>query len=345
MTKILAIVGKDIKQITRNRFMAVITFLSIFAFALVYYLLPAKVEERLEIGLYLEKGRSVVEKELKDEEGLEVTWADSQKELRKLVADRDVQVGFSFTFPDSKPEVKQYVSSDTPPEIREAGEVIGREFALSLAGGHLPVDIEEEVIGPDLVGRQVPLRDELRVLFVVMVLLVEVYALANLLVDEIRLKTIRALLVTPVSAGDFLTAKSVTGISLAFSEGTLMAILIGVLTVDTVVPVLILLFLGAVLVTGLAFLVGALSRDMLAIIGWGTVLFIALALPALSLVFPGVTNPYISIIPTDNLIRALNGVVNQGLSLTRFTSEIMYLILYDAVLFTAGFLVLRRRLS
>jgi ABC-2 type transport system permease protein len=334
--KILAIVGKDIKQITRNRFLAVITFLSIFVFALVYYLLPAHVEEQLKVGLFLERGRPAIEEQLKDEKGLKVTWADSPAEVRKLVTEGKVH---------SKPVVKQYVSSETPLEVRESGRVIGREFALSLTGGRLPVNIDEVIIGPDLMGRQVPLRNELRVLFVVMVLLVELYTLSNLLVDEIRLRTIKALLVTPVSVGDFMAAKSITGISLAFSEGVLIALLVRVLTLDTLLAVLILLFLGAILVTGLAFLVGALSRDIFSIIAWGTMLFIVLALPAITLILPGATSPYIAVIPTDSLIVAMNGVVNQGIALRRFAPEIIYLILYDAVLFTAGFFVLRKRLT
>ncbi len=345
MSRILAVVGKDIKQITRNRFMAVITLLSIFVFALIYYLLPGNVEEQLDIGLFIEKGRSAVEDELEEEEGLKVTWADSQAELKRLVIDGDVQVGFAFTFSDSKARARQYISAETPDEIREAGGAIGREFAAALAGGALPIELEEKVVGPDLTGRQVPLRDELRILFLVMVLLVEIYALANLLVDEIRQRTVKALLVTPLSIGDFMSAKSVTGISLAFSESILMALLVGAMTLGTALPVILLLFLGAVLVTGIAFFVGASSADMFGIIAKATVVFIVLALPAVSLIFPGVSTPYIALLPTDALIQSLNGVVNQGFALDTFRTELAVLFLWDALLFTLGFWLLRRRLA
>lgn len=54
MSRIAAIVRKDLAQMLRNRFVAVISVLFIVAYALMYYLLPSDVEEVFKLGFHLE---------------------------------------------------------------------------------------------------------------------------------------------------------------------------------------------------------------------------------------------------------------------------------------------------
>jgi ABC-2 type transport system permease protein len=347
MSRILAVVGKDIRQISRNRFMAVITVISILAFAGIYYLMPSEIDETFEVGVYLERGRPQLERALEEEpqEGMNVTWADSPSELRRLVRERDVQVGFSVVFDNDRPVVTQYVSAETPEEIREAGEAFGREFGFLLAGRLLPVELEPRVIGPDRVDAALPLRDRLRILLLTAIVLIEVFALSELLAAEVRLRTVKALLVTPISVRDFLTAKGITGSSMAFAEGLVGGLLLRIIDLQTIVPVAVFLLFGALLVTALAFLIGAVAREMLSVIGLGTVAYVVLLLPGFSLILPGFESPLIRAIPTDPLIRAIDGFANQGQSLGAYLPELGYLAASSLVLFAAGYQVLRARLK
>ena len=343
MNRIFAIVKKDIAQISRNKFIAVISFLAIFVYALIYFLLPSEIDEGFKIGLYLETGREVVEEQLAEEEGLEIKWADSENELKKIIEDKEAEVGFSFVF-DAKPVVKLYFSSETPEEIKEAGGTVGREFAYNLLGYQLPIETEEIVIGPDMLGQQIPLRDKIRLLFLIIIPLVEIYALSNLLVDEIQRKTVMALLVTPVSVLDFMSAKAITGILLAFSESLFAALLLKILNLDVLFPLIVFLFLGSVLATGVSFIIGAFSRDFVAAAMWGMPFLLILIIPALPLIFPAAFSPWLKAIPTYYMIEALDGIVNYNISFSQYISQVVYLILFSFFFFAAGFLILKRRL-
>lgn len=343
MSRIFAIVKKDFIQISRNKFIAAISFLAIFVYALIYFLLPVEIEEGFKIGLYLEKGREAVEEQLSGEEGLEIKWAGSEGELKKIIEDKEAEVGFSFVFGE-KPVVKLYFSSETPEEIKEAGATFSREFAYNLLGYQLPVEIEETVIGHDMLGQQIPFRDKIRLLFLIIIPLIEIYALSNLLVDEIQRKTVMALLVTPVSVLDFLFAKAIVGVSLAFFESLLAALLLQILNLEVFFPLIVFLFLGSVLATGAAFIIGAFSRDFVAAAMWGMPFLLILIIPSVVLLFPAAFSPWLKTIPTYYMIEALDGIVNYNISFSQYISQVMYLVLFSSAFFTAGFLILKRRL-
>ncbi|HDP69476.1 MAG TPA: ABC transporter permease [Actinobacteria bacterium] len=345
MNRVLSIVKKDVTQIFRNRFMAVITFLAIFIYAIVFHVMPSKVEETYSMGFYFEKGREAVEEQISEEEGVEAVWADNEKELKKLVEDEDVQAGLSFTLPEGKPKIVLYTSSQTPEEIREAGDVIAREAAYNLSGYPLNVAFDEVVIGPDLLGKQIPARNKMRILFVVVLLAVEFYALGNLISEEIRKKTADAILVTPVSISEFMTAKVATGIFLTFFEGLLAAFLLNIISINTVVPFIVFLLLGALLVVAFSFVLGTISRSFLGLTAYGTLFMVVFMGPAFTLIFPGGYSFWIKAVPSYYLIIPLDGIVNYGYALSDYLSEIAYLASFDLVMLLLGLYVLRRRLT
>ncbi|MGQ9474640.1 MAG: hypothetical protein ACUVRX_07630 [Actinomycetota bacterium] len=55
-SRMAAMVGKDLGQVFRNRFMAVISLLLIILNALLYNLMPRQVEETFKLGIYLQGG-------------------------------------------------------------------------------------------------------------------------------------------------------------------------------------------------------------------------------------------------------------------------------------------------
>ncbi len=345
MSRILSIVKKDVTQIFRNRFMAVITFLAIFIYATIFHVMPSKVEERYSMGFYLGKGREMVEKQISEEEGVKIKWANSEKELKKLVEDEEVQAGLSFTLPEGKPKIVLYTSSQTPEEVREAGEVISREAAYNLLGYSFNVEFDEVVIGPDLMGKQIPERNKMRILFILFIPLVELYALANLISDEVRKKTVDALLVTPVSVSEFITAKGITGVSLTFFEGLLAAFLLNMISIDTILPFIIFILLAALLIVSIAFILGSLGRELISMIMYATVLMVVLIIPGLTLLIPGIYSSWIKFLPTYHVVFPLDGIVNYGFSFSGYLCNVVYIGLFDAVLLLTGFFVLRRRLS
>jgi len=362
MNRVFSIVKKDLTQIFRNRFIIVISILVILVFAVIYNLLPSKVDEVFRMGFHLEVGeeaageyllnggREEIERRLSEaggeeaEGGLELTWADSTEELMKLVENGKVSAGVSFDVSGQEPNVVLYVSSKTPSEITEASEAIASEIGYALLGYELPADFRATMIGPDMVGQQVPMRDRLRVMLLVFVLLLELYGLGNLLMEEIQRKTAEAVLITPVTLGDFVTAKGITGILIAFSQGMLLAFLLGAITRSTWLGIIVFLLFGAAMAVGLAFIMGALSRDFISMAMMSLIPFVALMIPCLVVLYPGFNSPLIKVLPTYYMVEPINGILNYQMQLSDYLPSLLYLALFAVGFFLLGFVILKRKL-
>ncbi len=363
MNRILSIFKKDITQVFRNRFIAVISFLVIFVWALFYYLMPAKVDEVFKLGFYLKldaeaaqklsmmMSREEIEKRLTEaggeegEAGLEIVWADSLDELQKLVEKNKVSAGVSFDLTGKRPDVILYVSSKTPVEVTEAGEVIAREIGYTLIGYQLPADFEETVIGPDMVGKQIPLRDRLRVTLISFVFILELYGLGNLLVEEIQRKTAMAVLATPVSLKEFIAAKALTGFLMAFSQGLLAALILRAFSQETWLALFLFLSLGSLMMVGLSFIVGAVSTDFMSMVMISLIPLIVLMFPAIVVMDPSLTSPILKAIPTYYIIEPINGVINYHFPLSDYYTGALFLLLFTVGFFVFGYFVLKRRLA
>lgn len=362
MSKIVSIVKKDLNQVFRNRFVAVISVIVIIAFAVVYYLLPSGVNESFKLGFHLEidenaprgfpllEDREGVSRKISSsssgeaEGGLELQWAESTDELKRMVEEEIVSAGVSLVITSSEPELVLYVSSKTPREITEASEAIAVEIGYALIGYQPPAEFQATVIGRDMAGNQIPMRDKLRVMLLVFVFLLELYGLGNLLMEEIQRKTAEAVLVTPVTLADFISAKAVTGILIAFSQGLLLALLLQAISGSTWLAIIVLMVLGAAMTVGLAFIMGAVSKDFISMVMVSLIPFIALIIPGLVVLDPCFSSPLLKAIPTYYLVEPMNGVLNYGLPLSDFTSSIIYLLLFTAGFFLIGFVILKRRL-
>ncbi|MDD3718944.1 MAG: ABC transporter permease [Actinomycetota bacterium] len=363
MNRVFAIVRKDVAQILRNRFVAVISLLFIVIYALMYYLLPSDVDEVFRMGFYLEVseeaagelGVEVGEDEIAERlsgagkgeagEGLELVWAESVEGLRRSVEEGEVSAGLSFVVSGAEPELVLYVSSDTPEEVAGAGEAVAAEIGYALLGFELPADFRATVIGTDMAGRQIPMKDRLRVVLISFVLLLELFSLGNLLMEEVQKKTAMALLVTPVTLRDFISAKAVTGILNTFFLGFLLALLLGAVSAGTWLAVVVFLLLGAAMMVGVAFIVGASSRDFISMAMISVIPMVVLIIPGFLVIYPGFESPVLRAIPTYWLVAPLNGILNYGMRLSDYTTSLIYIVLFTVGFFALGSFILRRRLA
>lgn len=362
MNRVFAITRKDLGQILRNRFIAVISILLIVIFALVYLLLPSEVNESFKLGLHLksaeetgegaaDNGREQIEQRLGEAggqeaaQGLELMWADTVQDLMDLVTSGEVSAGVSLDLSGSEPSVVLYVSSKTPDEVTGAGEAMAAEIAYALVGYRLPADFEAVVVGPDMAGQQIPLRDRLRVLLLAFVFILELFGLGNLLMEEMQRKTAEAVLVTPVSLGEFIGAKATTGMIMAFAQGLLLALLLGALSGDTWLAILVFLLFGAAMTVGLAFIVGSVSKDFISMTMVAMIPFVLMTLPGFTLLYPGFSSPVIKAIPTYWLVQPIDGILNYGKGLSDYLPSLLYLALFSAGFFLLGFVILKRRLA
>jgi ABC-2 type transport system permease protein len=342
-----ALVAKDFSLFFRNRFFAVVTVLGVVFYLVIYFVMPTTVEENLQIGLYSPVMLPVFEQ--MEGEGLEIKAVDSEEALREGVIEGEYVAGIALPadilaelVSGERPKISMYFSSDVLDETKEAVVVLIREMAYQQAGQPLAVDISEEVLGPDMMGIQIPPRNRMRTLFAVLLIITETMGMANLITEEVERRTINALLVTPVSVKELFTAKAITGIGLAFVQAVVFMTIVGGMNQQPLI-MLVALLLGSVLVTGLGFIVAALAKDMMSVMAWSMVALFPMMIPSFGVMFPGLVTGWVKVIPTYYLVETVHRVANFGAAWGDIWLNLVMLFGFDVALVLIGTIALRRR--
>jgi ABC-2 type transport system permease protein len=348
-----AVILKDLTLYFRNRFFAFITILGLAAYTLIYLLLPATVEERLTLGVYAPNLPAVFV-EFLGGNAIEIAALDSPEALQQAVIDGDYIAGISLPgavisgiMRGQATTVTVYLASDTPQEIVDALRTVLRlafnELSYTLSGSPLQLDFREEIIGPDMTGQQLAIRDRLLPLLAVMLLVMEMMGLGSLIAEEVTAGTLRALLITPLNVPGLFTGKALVGILLAFTQAALLMALTGSLNAEPLL-ILLTLLLGALLVTGLAFLIASVSRGMMGVMAWSMLVIIIMLIPSYGVVFPGMLTSWAQAIPSYYLYDTIHQVVNLGASWGAVGSNLLVLLAMGVAFMGAGVLVMERKL-
>ena len=342
-----ALIAKDVSLFFRNRLFAVLTALGFVFYLAAYFLMPSSVDERLDIGLYSAAIPPAFERI--QEEGLAIELVESEVALKEAVSDGRLVAGVTLpaelslaSGPGQKAHVTVYFAAGTPAEIKDAVGVLIREVAFLQAGQPLAIRVSEETLGPNMLGIQIPPRDRLRPLLAIFILLVETMGVATLIGEEIGRGTIRALLVTPMTLRDLFAAKGIMGVGLAFGQATLFMAIVGGLGKQPLV-MLATLLLGAVLVTGVGFLIGSAARDMQSAMPWLIVAFVPLAIPAIGVVFPGTVTGWVKVIPSYYLVDTVHRAANFGSGWGDVWQSLLMLMAFNLIIVWLGIMALRRR--
>ena len=181
-TSRLAIIGtilkKDLTEALRDRLWILLSALGLVFYVIIFWLLPATVDETLTIGIR-HTGMNIALQELREaeEEGLNVVEFETSEQLKsavagKLESEKDVQIGIDF--PDDFPVkvlwrqktlVRVYVEAGITEEYERAAKSMVREIAYHITGDRLPITEPDEqavVLGQDRLGNQVPFRDKMK---------------------------------------------------------------------------------------------------------------------------------------------------------------------------------------
>ena len=346
---IAAIVGKDLTLFFRNRFFAFVTILALLGYIAVYFAMPGSVNEELKIGFYATKLPPAFEQV--HDSGLAIEVVGSQEALRDGVTEGQFVAGVALP-PDfmhklltgQKPQVDVYFTSDAPDEIKDAVTVLIQELVYLQSGQTLTVEVSEEILGRDMVGMQIPPRDRLLPLFAVLILMVETLGLASLISDEVERRTIQAILITPLTVRALFVGKAITGVGLAFAQAVLFMAATGGLSEQPLI-VLITLLLGALLATGVGFLIASVGKDLLSVMAWGIPAMLILSVPPLSIMFPGSMSDWVRIIPSYYLVHTVHLAANFGIGWEGAWNNLMILAGFDIVIVWLGITILKRKLQ
>ncbi len=240
-----------------------------------------------------------------------------------------------------------YVDAAVPAEVQTAMSAFVREATYAMAGVDLPVSQPEQeliVVGEDRVGAQISPQERMTPLIAVMVLLVESMALAGLVAVEIQTRTAKAIIASPASVGDLLSAKGLTGTLLAFSQAGLVLLLVGAFGFEPLLLVLALL-IGSVMTAGFGMLAGSAGRDFMTTIFISMVFIIPMAVPAVAALFPGAASGWVQLLPTYGFIETIVGVTAYGQGWAESAGYLLMSAAWCVAIFAAGWFILRRRLE
>lgn len=348
---IRVLVQKDLTLFFRNRFFAFITVLGLVVWIAIFYALPKTVDEILELGIVApDVPPSALAALEEEEEGLVVIKAGSEEALKAAMLEGDYNVGAVLPagFMDQiaaggKAPVKLYFTVDLPQDLHQAYVILFQEWAYLLTGEPLEVEATEEVLGVDMAGQQISLRHRMLPLLAVFLLMMETLGLASLLSGEVVTGTLHALLISPLRAVDLFAGKGVSGIGLAFIQATLLMALTGGFSQQ---PLLMLtaLLLGALLVTGIGFLLSLTGRDMMAVMSWGLLAILVLILPALGVLLPGTVSSWVKVIPSYYLVDTVHRVMNFGAGWRDVWTNLVILLGFGLAFCGLGVVALERKL-
>jgi len=342
-----ALIGKDLSLFFRNRFFALMTFLGLIFYLVFYFLMPSSVDETLKVGLYAPVMPPGFEQIW--EEGLEIEVVETEEALKEAVTEGQYIAGVVFPadmmekfMSGQKPKINLYFAADTPAEIKDAITTVIRELAYLQTGQALAIEVSEEILGPDMLGMQIPPRDRLRPLLAVLLIIFETLGLANLITEEVERGTIQALLVTPMSINHLFVAKGVTGVSLAFGQGIVFMAIAGGMSRQPLI-ILTALLLGGVLATGAGFLIASLGKDFMTVLAWGILVFIILAIPSVGIILPGAVTGWVKAIPSYYLIDTVYQAASFGAGWGEIWQNLLILLGFDIALVWIGIMALGRK--
>jgi ABC-2 type transport system permease protein len=349
---IAALIEKDIKLYFRNRFFALISLLALALYLALYLLLPAQTDEQVNVALFIEDPAATT---LDERLGATLTLNlyTSEAEMVDAVNAGDFMAGLALTSAQAAAiergepvNLNLYLAPGTPTEIRETlGEIFSYLLNWSSATvttDRLRFEESEEVLGPDLLDNTLALRDRLLPMLLLLVLAMETLGMATLITQEASQGTARAILTTPLRLSGFFAGKTIMGVGLAFIQVLILIVATGKITTAPL-RLIVILLVGSLLVTGVAFIVAALARDSMSALAWGMLALIGLALPATVVIFPAVNTGWADLIPSYFLVDSLHRTLNYGAGWADISRNLLYALLTGVVALVSGAFMLRRK--
>lgn len=340
---IFVLTKKDLTLFFRNRFFSFITILGIIAYIIIYFAIPKTTEDKIKIGIYSEIPLTKIYSFLELHDTL-VYKAYSYDELKEKVLQKEVS--FGIFFPKDVREkniIKIVMDKNTEEEMKEAYEYIGKELFHVEFGYFLNIESENEIIGQDLSGKQIPFGKRLIPILAFFLIITETLGLSNLISEELENKTIYALLSTPVTYFDIFFSKGILGLITTLFPAILF--LIATIGFKNFPLILLLLLLGSLFTISIGFLIGSVAKDMLSIVAYGMLIFIIFLIPCFNILAPGTLSSWVKVIPSFYIVDGLNKIINFNISILSLSYNFIILIIISIILFLFDSFVLKRRLT
>lgn len=282
---------------------------------------------------------------------------DPDSDQKKPTGVSKVNVTTGIYFPPSfiadmvtgqKTTVTIFSDAAVPEEIRNAMQSFVREIAYQISGYELPVELPDEetvILGKDRLGEQVSLRVKMRPMLAFFMLMMETFAMASLISIEVLQRTVTALMVTPMRIWHFLTAKTVIGTLMAFSQVVIILVLVGAFTAANWSLLLVTALIGSILFTAIAMFVGAAGKDFIGQLMYAMILLVPLMIPSFAVLFPGTVASWVQVIPSYPIVELLVNITIYEAGWADSYRSLLFALLWVAILYSISLVVLKRKVE
>ena len=267
----------------------------------------------------VDEGESQVVQNVRDVEGIQVTFPESAAALKTLVENNDLDgglvlpAGFDGALQAGQmPNVQFFFGGQSLASNRVVLGVTMVDLIRQVAGSPAPIDVETITVGE---GDTVPIVSRLLPLIVLMaVLIAGALTPATSLVEEKEKRTLTALLVTPTRLSDVLIGKGALGFILAMATGVVTLALNGALGANPA-ALLLVLVLATLMAAEVGLMLGSFAKDTKALYTIWKSGAIVLVAPVVFFIWPNLPQWIAKIFPTYYFLSPLFDIAIRGAGL------------------------------
>ena len=267
----------------------------------------------------VDEGESQVVQNVRDVEGIQVTFPESAAALKTLVENNDLDgglvlpAGFDGALQAGQmPNVQFFFGGQSLASNRVVLGVTMVDLIRQVAGSPAPIDVETITVGE---GESVPIVSRLLPLIVLMaVLIAGALTPATSLVEEKEKRTLTALLVTPTRLGNVLLGKGALGFILAMATGVVTLALNGALGANPA-ALLLVLVLATLMAAEVGLMLGSFAKDTKALYTIWKSGAIVLVAPVVFFIWPNLPQWIAKIFPTYYFLSPLFDIAIRGAGL------------------------------
>ena len=197
------------------------------------------------------------------------------------------------------------------------------EATIQITGAETAVELVTTTLGDDI---NIPWEKRLFPFIVLITLLLGAFMLpATSLVEEKERGTLQALISTPTTLGETLTAKAILGIVLSVVMGTVILVMNQALG-DQPALLILLLLLGAIFAAAGGVLIGIFMKDVTTLFATIKGLGLILYAPAILYLFPSIPQWISRLFPTYYVIAPITEVTQNGAGWSVIANEVIILL-------------------
>ncbi|MFP4015721.1 MAG: ABC transporter permease, partial [Halanaerobiales bacterium] len=261
-------------------------------------------------------------------EGTELSRFDNKEQLIEQVREGEIDMGVilsrdfdSTVRKGQKATMSLYIWGGTPLQRRLQAGIRLQQGALNL------VDNSRVNINPEILGNTDVKPWYIRLIPLVVLISIMIGGMmvpATSLVKEKQSKTINALLVTPISLREVLSAKMIYGAIVSFAMGLMILILNKSLGPEPL-PLLFVLILAAISAASFGSILGFIAKDVKAVGTIGQSIMLIIYAPAILNLFPNIPEWVQKVFPTYYFFSPVLKLSNGSFSLAADGWEVVVL--------------------